>query len=291
MRRSARGRGEHPDHSGPYGRAEGVRGEDAVSGEGVGWEQGQGWRQPGVHHVHGDSLRERMPEDSTAHAQALVFGASRVRQRERRGRAGHRPDSFHDERKGHIRVRPRRRRGQHVQVLHRPRVRLHCEARRRPVPAELGRGNEGFPGSRASSGGRLHDAVRGQRHVQVAQQSPQCPREIRIDAREAADTARRGPAPRRRQVAWRGEADDASHHAQRGAHAQGAVGGGAGIHHEVARRGDDTVHKAVVPPGAHEASRLPASEEHGRARRGGGVLRGGVARQEGEARRAREARR
>ena len=71
------------------------------------------------------------------------------------------------------------------------------------------------------------------------------------------DTARRGPAPRRRQVAWRGEADDASHHAQRGAHPQGPMGGRAGIYHEVARRGHDKVHKAVVPSVAHEAPRLP----------------------------------
>ena len=85
-------------------------------------------------------------------------------------------------------------------------VRLHREARRRPESAELGREIEGFPGSRAQSGGRLHHEVRGQRHVQVAQQGPQRPGEIRLYASEAAGTARRGPAPRRRQVARWGHA-------------------------------------------------------------------------------------
>ena len=138
-------------------------------------------------------------------------------------------------------------------------------------------------------GGKTKDSqvlarkLAGQRPVQVPQQGPQRPREVRLDARAPPGLARHRPASRRREVAWRRKAHDAADDAERGAHAQGPVGGGAGVHDPLEGRGHDTVHQAVLQARAHEAPRLPAAEEHGGARGGGGVLRGCVAREEGQA--------
>ena len=189
----------------------------------------------------------------------IMILPSRVRQRERRGGASDRPDRVRDERQGHIRLRQGRRRRQHVRVLHKARPRLHRAACGRPQFAQLGRKDEGFAGPCAQAGRRLHHEIRGQRPVQVAQQGPQRPREVRLDARAPPGLARHRPASRRREVARGREADDAADDAERGAHAQGPVGGGAGVHDPLEGRGHDTVHQAVLQARAHEAPRLPAA--------------------------------